>query len=233
MFWLLAERVKVGAYTVRLRVVLAVREPEVPVMVRPTFAAGAELLAVRVSTLDPLVGLVLHDAVTPVGSADVTARLTLPLNPYWGVTVTFVVPDAPWLIERTPGASESMKLGGWTLTVTLVDTVILPDVPVMVIVTDAAGAEPVAVKVRTLVPLVGLVPHDAVTPVGSVELTARLTLPVNPPASVTVMVVELEAPWGTDTLLEELASQKPATCGPARASMRFCPFALPHPVTRS
>ena len=67
---------------VRLRVVLAVNEPEVPVMVTATVAAGAELLAVRVSTLDPLVGFVPHDAVTPVGSVDVTARLTLPLNPY-------------------------------------------------------------------------------------------------------------------------------------------------------
>ena len=81
MFAPLAESVKVGAYTVRLRVVLAVSEPEVPVMVRPTVAAGAELLAVRVSTLNPLVGFVPHDAVTPLGSADVTARLTLPLNP--------------------------------------------------------------------------------------------------------------------------------------------------------
>lgn len=212
---------------------LAVREPEVPVTVRPTVAAGAELLAVRVSTLDPLVGFVLHDAVTPVGSADVTARLTLPLNPYWGDTLTVVVPDAPWMIVSTPGESESMKLGGWTLTVTLVDTVTLPEVPVTVTEAVAARAELLAVRVRTLVPAVGFVPHDAVTPVGSVDVTARLTLPVNPPASVTVMVVELDAPWAIDTLPEELTSQKPGTCGPARASIRFCPFALPHPVTRS
>lgn len=61
---------------------VAVRVPEVPVMVNATVAAGAELLAARVRTLVPLVGFVPHDAVTPVGSAEVTARFTLPLNPY-------------------------------------------------------------------------------------------------------------------------------------------------------
>ena len=65
-----------------MTVVLAVRLPEVPVIVIAAVAAGAELLAVRVRTLVPLVGFVLHDAVTPDGSAEVTARLTLPLNPY-------------------------------------------------------------------------------------------------------------------------------------------------------
>lgn len=115
----------------------------------------------------------------------------------------------------------------------MVVTVMLPEVPVMVTPVVAAVAELLAVRVRTLVPLVGFVPHDAVTPVGSDDVTARFTVPVNPPASVTVMVVELEASSARDTLLEELASQKPGTCGPARASIRVCPFALPHPVTRS
>ena len=62
--------------------VLAVRDPEVPVMVSATVAAGAELLAVSVRTLVPLVGFVPHEAVTPVGSADAIARLTFPENPY-------------------------------------------------------------------------------------------------------------------------------------------------------
>lgn len=198
MLGLLAESVKLGAYTVTFRVVLAVREPEVPVMVSATAAAGAELLAVRVRTLVPLVGFVPHDAITPVGSAEVTARLTLPVNPYWGITVTVEVAAAPWSMVRMPGASESRKLGGCTVTVKLEDTVMLPEVPVMVTVAVAPGAELLAVRVRTLVPLVGFAPHDAVTPAGGAEVTARPTLPLNPPASVTVIVVELEAPWAMD-----------------------------------
>lgn len=55
-------------------------------------------------------------------------------------------------------------------------------------------AELVAVSVSTLAPVVGLVPHDAVTPLGSVLVTARVTLPVNPPASVTEIVAEPVAP---------------------------------------
>jgi hypothetical protein len=70
----------------------------------------------------------------------------------------------------------------------------LPEVPVMVSVAVPGAAELLAVNVSTLVPEVGFVPHDAVTPLGSVEVTARWTLPSNPPASVTVMVVAVEAP---------------------------------------
>ncbi len=42
----------------------------------------AELLDVSVSKDDPVVGFVPHDAVTPVGRPDVTARFTLPVNPF-------------------------------------------------------------------------------------------------------------------------------------------------------
>ena len=56
--------------------------PDVPVMVKGYWPTIAELLAVSVSKLVPDVGLVPHDAVTPLGKPDVTARLTLPLNPF-------------------------------------------------------------------------------------------------------------------------------------------------------
>ncbi len=58
-----------------------------------------------------------------------------------------------------------------------------------------------AVRVSTLLPEVGLVPHAAVTPAGSGVVTARVTFPLNPPASVTLMVVELEPPWFTETVV--------------------------------
>jgi len=54
-----------------------------------------------------------------------------------------------------------------------------PDVPVMVTFAVPPGAVLLAVNVRTLVPLVGLVPQDAVTPVGS-PVAASFTTPVNP-----------------------------------------------------
>lgn len=68
---------------------------DVPVMVTGVDPGAAELLAVSVSTLLPVVGFVLHDAVTPLGSAVVTARVTLSLNPPAPVTLIVAVPEAP------------------------------------------------------------------------------------------------------------------------------------------
>jgi len=65
--------------------VVAVRLPDVPVMVTVVVPRLAELLAVTVSVLIPVAGFGEKDAVTPVGSPE-TERLTLPVNPYWGFT---------------------------------------------------------------------------------------------------------------------------------------------------
>jgi hypothetical protein len=81
------ERVKAGPYTPSFSVVVAVRSPEVPVMVSVLVPTPAVLLTVRFSTLIPLVGLGEKLAVTPLGKPD-TVKFTLPLNPYWGNTVT-------------------------------------------------------------------------------------------------------------------------------------------------
>jgi hypothetical protein len=85
---------KLGAWTVKAKVVLAVTLPEVPVTVTVADADGAELLAVSVRTLAPVVGFVPQEAVTPLGNP-VAARLTLPVNPYSGVTVTVDVAVLP------------------------------------------------------------------------------------------------------------------------------------------
>jgi len=95
----------------------------------------------------------------------------------------------------------------------------LPDVPVIVSVVVPAGAFAVAVRVSTLVPDVGFVPQDAVTPVGRAEVTARVTLPVKLPASVIVIVLVADEPWFNETLAVEGDIQKPGTCGPANASI--------------
>jgi hypothetical protein len=74
-----------------------------------------------------------------------------------------------------------------TVSEMVVDAVVLPEVPLMVTVDVPAVAVLLAANVTTLDPVVGLVPNAAVTPLGSPE-AARVTLPVNPPVPVTVMV---------------------------------------------
>jgi hypothetical protein len=100
-----------GAFTVRVRVVFAVKLPEVPVMVTVTFPVVAVLLAVSVRVLVVVVLVGLNTAVTPLGRPD-AARLTLPLNPFRSFTVIVLVPAAPpWMIVRLLGESDSVKLG--------------------------------------------------------------------------------------------------------------------------
>ena len=74
-----------GAATVRAVVVVAVCEPDVPVMVSVDCPIAAVLLAVRVIVVVFVVGLGAKDAVIPLGSPD-TEKVTLPVNPYCGET---------------------------------------------------------------------------------------------------------------------------------------------------
>ena len=70
---------------VRANVVVAVRAPDFPVMVTFYCPATAELLAVSVSVLTPVVGFGEKDAVTPLGRPE-AERVTLPRNPFRGFT---------------------------------------------------------------------------------------------------------------------------------------------------
>ena len=86
------------------------------------------------------------------------------------------------------GEAVSVKLGAaLTVSATLVVALRLPDVPLMVTVAVPVLAVPLAVSVSTLLPVVGLVPNAAVTPLGNPD-AARVTLPLNPFLPVTVMV---------------------------------------------
>jgi hypothetical protein len=80
--------------TVKAMVVLAVRLPDVPLMVTVAAPVATVLLAVSVSTLLPVVGLVAKAAVTPLGRPE-AASVTLPVNPFWPVTVMVDFPEAP------------------------------------------------------------------------------------------------------------------------------------------
>jgi hypothetical protein len=87
----------------------------------------------------------------------------------------------------TEGAIVKLPVDGTTVRTMVVVAVVEPEVPVMVTVDDPTVAVALAVNVITLVPVVGLVPKVAVMPAGR-PVAARVTLPVNPPTSVTVMV---------------------------------------------
>ena len=119
-----------------------------------------------------------------------------------------------------------------TVRASFVVAVRLPEVPVMVTVELPVVAVELAVRVRTLVPVVGFVPKAAVTPLGRPE-AARVTLPVNPPTSVTVMVLVPLPPCEIDKLLGESDRVKLGVEEPANKLMIPVVFGLPQPVHRS
>ena len=119
----------------------------------------AVLLAVKVRTLVEVVGLVPNEAVTPEGSAEFES-VTLPVNPPLGVTVIVELPLLPCVTLKLLGEADSEKFGvAVAFTVSEIDVVWLnvPDVPVIVTEVVPVVAVELAVKVTTLVPVVGLV----------------------------------------------------------------------------
>jgi len=75
-----------------------------------------------------------------------------------------------------------------------------PEVPVMVTVAGPVVADALAVSVKVLVVVVLAGLNPAVTPFGKPE-AARLTLPVKPPAGVTVIVLVPFVPCATLTVV--------------------------------
>lgn len=200
---------------VRLIEVVWVSVPEVPVMVTVVVPVVAVLLAVKVRVLEEVVGFVPNVAVTPEGRAEVD-RLTLPVKPFRSVTVIVLLPLVPCLTVRLVGEADSEKsgaAGAFTVRVTVVVWVSVPDVPVMVTVAVPVVAVLLAVKVRTLVEVVGLVPKLAVTPEGRPEADSD-TLPVKPFSGVTVIVLLPLLPCVTVRLVGEAESEKSGVAAP-------------------
>ena len=75
----------------------------------------------------------------------------------------------------------------------------------MLILVVPVAAVLLAVKVKMLEPVVGLVPKLAVTPLGSPE-AASVTLPENPPEPITEMVLVPVAPCATVRLVDDAES---------------------------
>ena len=88
----------------------------------------------------------------------------------------------PGLMVMLNCDDDKVKLGPRTIKVTVVNWVTVPDVPVIVTGYVPCVAVADAVKVRTLEPVVEDGLNEAVTPAGSVDVTARFTLSLKPPA---------------------------------------------------
>jgi hypothetical protein len=106
----------------------------VPETVAVAFPVAAFAAAVSVSVLVCALDKALKDAVTPVGRPD-AARVTVPVKPFCGVIAMVLAPVAPSATLRLAGEAESVKVGvPGIVSVTVVEWLRLPDVPVMVTV---------------------------------------------------------------------------------------------------
>lgn len=124
--------------TIMLKVVDAVREPDVPVT-ETVSAPEAELPAVNVSTQLPLPVMEAQpDAVTPLGIPVTELIVTVPANPPVSVTVIVSAAVPPWAIDRVAGEAESVKPpvfeGPMVSAIVVVAGVNAPEVPVMITV---------------------------------------------------------------------------------------------------
>jgi len=156
-----------------------VKLPELPVMVTVAVPVVALPLAVKVKVLAPVVLAGLKDAVTPLGIPEAD-KLTLPLKPFCGVTVTVAVPLAPCVIARLLGDAESVNVGGGLIVSEIVVVPVkLADVPVIVTAAVPVAAVLLDVSVTVLVPVVLVGLNEADTPLGRPDADT-MTLALNP-----------------------------------------------------
>ncbi len=195
------------AVTARVMDVVFVRVPEVPVIVIVAVPVVAVPPAVNVNALVLVVPAGLKEAVTPLGRPDAD-KLTLPLKPLCGVTVTVLVPLAPWATLKVFGEADRVKLSGKATVSEIVAVLLkLPDVPVMVTGNVPVVAVAAAVKVNVLVLAVEAGLKEAVTPLGRPEAD-KLTFPLKPFCGATVMVLVPLVPCVMLKLFEEAARAK-------------------------
>jgi hypothetical protein len=182
-----------GGATVREMAVVALMVPETPVIVTVATPVVAVAEAVKVTTLDPVVGLVANAAVTPTGKP-VAANVTELVKPATGVRVTVEVLVEPWPTVTATGVAASVNPGAWlTVSAMTVVCVALPTVPVTVTVTGPPmAAVPDAVSVSTEEPVVeGLGLKEAVTPAGRPDAVKATPLEKPTPAVIAIVSVPL------------------------------------------
>jgi hypothetical protein len=106
------ERVKLGAplVTVRFRLVVLIRDPDVPLIVRTAVVGLAVAFTVKVNVLLVTVGFGSNAAVTPLGRPEIDKR-TLPAKPPCGMTVIALVALLPWITINEVGLATRVKFG--------------------------------------------------------------------------------------------------------------------------
>ena len=138
--------------TSSVKLVVAVVEPEVPLMVTVNAPVVAVLLAVSVSTLLPVVGLVPQTPVTPPGRLD-AARVTLPVKLPTSVTVMVSVAVLPWVMARVDAEGASVKPVPGMVRARVAELTSEPSVPVSKTLYVPAGVLACDVKFTVTVPL--------------------------------------------------------------------------------
>lgn len=173
-------------------------------------------------------------AKSPVVPIPLMSSVPLPVLASVTVLAAEVLPTSvlAYVTEAGVSVTTGVPLAAVMVSEMVVCAVMLPEVPVTVTEVVPVVAPAVAVKVSMLVVEVGFGLKPADTPEGRVDVD-KVTLPLNPPESVTVMVELLELPCATETELGLAESENPGPTGPARALMRLAPFGLPQPVARS
>ena len=89
---------------------MVVKLPDVPVMVSVKAPVAAVPLADRVKRLLAVAGFVPNAALTPPGNPDAD-KVTLPLNPFRGMSEMVVEPEVPCRIATFAGEAERRKFG--------------------------------------------------------------------------------------------------------------------------
>ena len=79
--------------------------PDVPVMVTVDMPVVAVASAVSVNVLVPVVLLGLKEAITPLGKPEAD-KFTLPVKPFWGMTLIVLVPTVPCTMLMLAGDAE-------------------------------------------------------------------------------------------------------------------------------
>lgn len=111
--------------------------------------------------------------------------------PVFCIVTTCAAPVAPLAIlahVSEVGVTTTVGPPAATVTPTVVDCVMLPETPVIVIVDVPSAVPDATLTVSVLAEVVGFGLNDAVMPLDSPD-ALRLTLPVNPFVGTTVMVL--------------------------------------------
>lgn len=224
--------------TVRLTVVACEVEPLLPVMVMVRVPVVAVRLAVMVIVALP--APVMDDGlklmVVPDPCPDALSAIA-ELKPPVTAVVTVTVPECDRDTERDVGAALMEKPAETpvTVSVTVVEETMLPEVPVTVMeYVPAAAVEPtVKLSVELPAPVMDVGLKAAVTPVGRPETVSAID-ELKPPDTELEMVVEPPLLCAIDSADGDAERVKLGVVDTELTSaLRRPVFGLPQPVTRS